>query len=79
MSQGDFVIVKNKIELEKRLPFILKRLEDWDYTQPLCVKFEQYDNPRTLSQNAFFISGARRCRTFSSRKFMTLRQRALSG
>jgi hypothetical protein len=54
MSQGDFVIVKNKIELEKRLPFILKRLEGWDYTQPLCVKFEQYDNPRTLSQNALF-------------------------
>ena len=52
MSQGDFVKINSKDEVEKRLPFLLSRLENWDYSNPLAIKFEAYQNPRSLSQNA---------------------------
>jgi len=54
MSQGDFVQINRKSEIEKRLPFLLKRIEGWDYSSPLVLKLEQYQNPRSLSQNALF-------------------------
>jgi hypothetical protein len=52
MIQGDFVKINSKDEVEKRLPFLLNRLESWDYSNPLAITFEQYKNPRSLSQNA---------------------------
>ena len=52
MTQGDFVKINSKDEVEKRLPFLLNRLENWDYSKPLAIKFEPYQNPRSLSQNA---------------------------
>jgi len=52
MSQGDHVKVSTKEELEKRLPHIIKRMQDWDYSTPLAVKLDPYENPRSLSQNA---------------------------
>ena len=54
MSQGDFVQINNKLEVERKLPFMLKRLEQWDYSTPLCIKFEPYADPRSLNQNALF-------------------------
>jgi len=54
MSQGDFVQINSKSEIEKRLPFLLKRIEGWDYSSPLVLKLEQYQDPRSLSQNALF-------------------------
>ena len=52
MTQGDHVKVSTKEELEKRLPHIIKRMQDWDYSTPLAVKLDPYENPRSLSQNA---------------------------
>ena len=52
VSQGDHVKVSSKEELEKRLPHIIKRMQDWDYSTPLAVKLDPYENPRSLSQNA---------------------------
>lgn len=52
MTQGDHVKVSSKAELEKRLPHIIKRMQDWDYSTPLAVKLDPYENPRSLSQNA---------------------------
>lgn len=52
MSQGDFVQINNRSEIEKRLPFLLKRIEGWDYSSPLVLKMEPYKDPRSLSQNA---------------------------
>ena len=52
MSQGDFVKINDKSEVEKRLPFLLNRIESWDYSKPLCIKFEAYQNSRSLSQDA---------------------------
>ena len=52
MTQGDHVKVNSKQELERKLPFIVKRMEDWDYANPLAVKLDPYENPRSLSQNA---------------------------
>ena len=51
-TQGDYVPIKSKAEIELRLPFILKRIESWDFTIPLVVKLEKYEDPRTISQNA---------------------------
>ena len=52
VTQGDHVKVSSKEELEKRLPHIIKRMQDWDYSTPLAVKLDPYENPRSLSQNA---------------------------
>ena len=54
MSQGDHVLIKNKRAVETQLPFLLKRIESWDYAVPLVVKLERYDDPRSLGQNALF-------------------------
>ena len=52
VTQGDHVKISSKEELAKRLPYIIKRMQDWDYTTPLIVKLNAYENPRSLSQNA---------------------------
>ncbi len=52
VTQGDHVKVGSSQELEKKLPFILKRMHGWDYQVPMVVKLEPYQNPRSLSQNA---------------------------
>jgi len=51
-TQGDHVTFRSKDELDKKLPFILKRMECWDYSTPMVVRLENYQSPRTLSQNA---------------------------
>ena len=51
-TQGDFVSIKSKADIEIKLPFILKRIENWDFTTPLVVKLQKYENPRSTSQNA---------------------------
>ena len=52
VTQGDHVKVESSQELEKKLPFILKRMQGWDYEVPMVVKLDPYQNPRSLSQNA---------------------------
>ena len=38
MTQGDHVKINDKREVEAKLPFILKRIESWDFENPLVVK-----------------------------------------
>lgn len=52
MTQGDHVKIFHKDELAKKMPFINKRIEAWDFSEPLCIKLEPCKNPRSLSQNA---------------------------
>ncbi len=54
MSQGDFVKINDPTEIQRKLPFLLKRVDTWDYSKPLCIKFENYVDPRSLNQNALF-------------------------
>jgi len=54
MSQGDHVRIDDKRALEAKLPFLLKRIESWDYSVPLIVKLDPYENPRSLGQIALF-------------------------
>lgn len=54
VSQGDFIRIGNLLEVEKRLPFLIKRVNAWDYSKPLCVTLKPYTNPRSLNQNALF-------------------------
>lgn len=54
MSQGDHYKIYAKADIEKKLPHITKRIQEWDYAKPLCLKLEPYQNPRSLSQNALF-------------------------
>lgn len=52
MTQGDHVKINDKREVEAKLPFILKRIESWDFDNPLVVKLDKYESPRSLNQNA---------------------------
>lgn len=52
MSLGDYHLIFAARDIEKKLPYITKRIQDWDYEKPLCVKLQPYENPRSLSQNA---------------------------
>jgi hypothetical protein len=54
MSQGDFIKIGNLLEIEKRLPHLIKRVNEWDYARPLCITLKPYTNPRSLNQNALF-------------------------
>ena len=54
MSQGDYVKIDSKVDAEKKLPFLLKRVNSWDYSTALVIRFEQFDNPRSINQNALF-------------------------
>jgi hypothetical protein len=54
LTQGDFVKINNPKDGESALPFLMKRIQEWDYTVPLCIKLEKYDDGRSLSQNALF-------------------------
>ena len=52
MSQGDFVRISNKNDIDYQVKHLIQRIKDWDYSKPLCVKLEPYKNIRSLSQNA---------------------------
>jgi len=52
MSQGIFIKIASKHEIEKRLPFIKQNIEAWDFSQPLCVTLSPYKNVRSLDQNS---------------------------
>lgn len=52
ITQGDHVRCSSREETEKNLPYILKRIEGWDYSCPLVITLEKYKDPRSLSQNA---------------------------
>tara|TARA_R110001632_G_scaffold131271_1_gene245500 strand:+ start:701 stop:1147 length:447 start_codon:yes stop_codon:yes gene_type:complete len=52
MSQGDNNKINNLEHAEKQIPYIVKRIKEWDYSAPLCFKLTPYKNPRTTSQNA---------------------------
>lgn len=54
MSQGDHNMINDLSHAEKQLPYIIKRIKEWDYSSPLCFKLSPYRSPRTISQNALF-------------------------
>tara|TARA_R110000822_G_scaffold33731_2_gene95933 strand:+ start:1335 stop:1778 length:444 start_codon:yes stop_codon:yes gene_type:complete len=54
MSQGDYVKIDSKIDAEKKIPFLLNRVENWDYSTPLFIQFNHYEDPRTIEQLALF-------------------------
>jgi len=54
MSQGDYVKIDSKVDAEKKIPFLLKRVDSWDYSSALVIRFERYDDSRSLGQNALF-------------------------
>ena len=60
MTQGDHVRINDKREVEAKLPFILKRNRVMGFNNPLVVKLDKYESPRSLSQNAIVISGTGR-------------------
>jgi hypothetical protein len=51
VSEGDFSIIRDKFELEKKLPFIIKQLEKWDYSEPCGVKIGVYVNATVKSKS----------------------------
>jgi len=54
MSQGDHIKISHATEVERKVPHLIKRLQDWDYSIPLSIKLEPWVDTRTLDQNALF-------------------------
>tara|TARA_R100000541_G_scaffold51167_2_gene58511 strand:- start:2674 stop:3132 length:459 start_codon:yes stop_codon:yes gene_type:complete len=52
MTEGAFVKFNNKDEVNKKVKFLIEDMLNWDFTTPLAVKLEPYQNPRSLNQNA---------------------------
>ena len=52
MTEGAFVKFNNKEEVNKKVKFLIEDMLNWDFTTPLSVKLEPYQNPRSLNQNA---------------------------
>jgi len=52
MSQGTYTLIRDKYDIEKKIPYLIKQFNDWDYSDALVIKLERYQNPRSLSQNA---------------------------
>lgn len=51
MTQGDFIKIDHYTN-DRQVQSVIRRIEEWDYTTPLAVKLDPYDNGRSLSQNA---------------------------
>ena len=54
MSQGDYVKFDNRKEAENYMPLLLKRFDGWDYSVPLVLRLERYDDPKTNKQSRLF-------------------------
>lgn len=39
-------------DVEQKAKFLIEQMLEWDFSRPLCIKMENYQNPRSLSQNA---------------------------
>lgn len=54
VAEGDHVTINDKFDLDKKLPFILKRINAWDFKDKMVVKIVPYVSPRTKNQNDLF-------------------------
>ena len=54
ITQGDHVKVMSKDDIEKRMQYIVQRLENWDYTIPCVVRLEAYVPATSTSQSKLF-------------------------
>lgn len=55
MSTGLFWKIDRKEQAPERLRSLHSHLRDtWDWSKPVCLKVEEYQNPRSLDQNALF-------------------------
>ena len=54
MSQGDFVKINSTMEVDEKVKHLHKRLSEWDYRDPCCIKVTAYRNPTSMDQVALF-------------------------
>jgi hypothetical protein len=54
MTEGTFIKYSSADEVDKKIDFLVDQLKGWDYSRPLALKLEPYQDPRSLSQNALF-------------------------
>ena len=54
MTEGAFVKFNSKQDVEKKVKHLIQNMLDWDFSKPLAVKLEPYQDPRSLNQNALF-------------------------
>ena len=52
--QGDFVKINSTMEVDAKVQHLQKRLRDWDYQSPCCVRLTAYRNPTSMDQVALF-------------------------
>ena len=53
MNQGEFLVIRERSEVPRRLEYLHELLTDLD-VWPLSLKWGKYTSPRTLNQNALF-------------------------
>jgi Fe-S cluster biosynthesis and repair protein YggX len=54
MTEGTFVKFNSKDDVKKNAKYLIENMLEWDFSKPLAVKLEQYQDPRSLNQNALF-------------------------
>ena len=52
--QGDFVKISSNMEVDEKVKHLHKRLSEWDYRDPCCIKVTAYRNPASMDQVALF-------------------------
>ncbi|MGB2259716.1 MAG: hypothetical protein ACPH4D_01500 [Porticoccaceae bacterium] len=52
MTLGDTVVVHDKTQIEKILPYLVQRLEEWSYGKPCAIKLMPYIDKPTDNQMA---------------------------
>tara|TARA_R110000803_G_scaffold49613_3_gene103221 strand:+ start:2070 stop:2525 length:456 start_codon:yes stop_codon:yes gene_type:complete len=52
ITQGDYYLIKSLGDFEKRMPAIVDRLGNWDYSTPCTIKLEKFQGKKTLNQLA---------------------------
>lgn len=68
MTQGDFVRVDGKANIEQRLEFIRRRLYEWDYETPAVIRLEKYVSHSSDNQMRLVHVWFRKMTQFFNRK-----------
>jgi len=54
ITQGDHVKITSRNDIEKRMEYLTKRIQAWDYTVPCVIRVEAYVPVTSTSQSRLF-------------------------
>lgn len=68
MTQGDFVRIDNRLQIENRLEYVRRRLCDWNYDQAAVIRVERYVPHASDAQVALLHIWFRKMAEFFNKK-----------